>query len=120
MPALPVDTLILHGNNLDGNRGCQALRWSTQTILDRYMPVLRRLHANIFYNDHPHFHTREVDRKSAGHLWEVRHRGVPGFYVWGAKVVWRGVVYRVRGPQDVTMEIYSPYPRQTAGRRSSL
>ena len=52
---LPADALILHGNNHDSNRGCQALRWCTQMILDRWAPNLVRLHANVFYNDHPHF-----------------------------------------------------------------
>lgn len=79
--------LILHGNNHDSNRGCQALRWCTQMILDRYAPDLPRLHANIFYNDHPHFQTREVDRNSPGQLWEVGRRGRPSFYLWGACVV---------------------------------
>ncbi|HSW02510.1 MAG TPA: polysaccharide pyruvyl transferase family protein [Sedimentisphaerales bacterium] len=79
--------LILHGNNHDSNRGCQALRWCTQTILDRYAPDLPRLHANIFYNDHPHFQSRQVDRNSPGQLWEVSRRGRPGFYLWGARVV---------------------------------
>ena len=87
LSALPADTLILHGNNLDGNRGCQALRWCTQTILDRYLPELPRLHANLFYNDHPHFQTREADRNSAGQLWEVGRRGSPAYYFWGTGVV---------------------------------
>ena len=87
MPAVAADTLILHGNNLDDNRGCQALRWSTGLILDRYLPEYPRLHANIFYNDHPHFQTHEADGNSTGQLWEVRRRGTPGFYLWGTGVV---------------------------------
>jgi polysaccharide pyruvyl transferase WcaK-like protein len=94
MPAVPADTLILHGNNLDDNRGCQALRWSTQMILDRYLPDYPRLHANIFRNDHPHFQTREADRNWAGQLWEVRSRNVPGFYLWGTRVVCSRVLGR--------------------------
>jgi colanic acid/amylovoran biosynthesis protein len=82
-----MDTLILHGNNLDGNRGCQALRWTTQMILDRYLPDYPRLHANLFYNDHPHFHTREADAKSVGQLWEVRPDARVGLYLWGTRVV---------------------------------
>jgi polysaccharide pyruvyl transferase WcaK-like protein len=84
---VPADTLILHGNNHDSNRGCQALRWCTQMILDRSVPGFARLHANVFHNDHPHFETREADRNSAGQLWEVRRRGRPSFYLWGAGVV---------------------------------
>jgi polysaccharide pyruvyl transferase WcaK-like protein len=87
MPPAAADTLILHGNNLDDNRGCQALRWSTQLILDRYLPQYPRLHANIFFNDHPHFLNREADGNWAGQLWEVRRRGTPGFYLWGTGVV---------------------------------
>ena len=87
MPAVAADRLILHGNNLDDNRGCQALRWSTRLILDRYLPEYPRLHANIFCNDHPHFRSREADANSAGQLWEVRRRGTPGFYFWGTGVV---------------------------------
>jgi polysaccharide pyruvyl transferase WcaK-like protein len=93
-PALPADTLILHGNNHDSNRGCQALRWCTQTILDRYLPGFPRLHANIFCNDHPHFQTREVDRNSAGQLWEVGRRGSPAYFLWGAGVVGSRVLGR--------------------------
>jgi polysaccharide pyruvyl transferase WcaK-like protein len=89
-----MDTLILHGNNLDDNRGCQALRWSTQMILDRYLPDYPRLHANIFCNDHPHFQAREADAKSVGQLWEVRDRGLPGFYLWGTRVVCSRVLGR--------------------------
>jgi len=85
--ALPGDTLILHGNNHDSNRGCQALRWCTQMILDRYLPDLPRLHANILYNDHPHFLGREADRNSAGQVWEVGRRGSWAYYLWGAGVV---------------------------------
>jgi len=40
--------IVLHGNNFDSNRGCQALRLSTQLILDRYLPDYPRLYANIF------------------------------------------------------------------------
>jgi colanic acid/amylovoran biosynthesis protein len=93
-PAWPDHTLILHGNNHDSNRGCQALRWCTQMILDRYLPDLPRLHANIFYNDHPHFQTREVDPNSAGQLWEVGHRGSPAYYLWGTGVVGSRVLGR--------------------------
>lgn len=89
-----MDTLILHGNNLDGNRGCQALRWSTQMILDRYLPDYRRLHANLFYNDHPHFQTREADSRSAGQLWEIRDRTPPMFQLWGMRVVCSRVLGR--------------------------
>ena len=85
--ATPMDTLVLHGNNLDDNRGCQALRWSTQMILARYVPGFRQLHANIFFNNHPHFQTREADPRLNEQLWEVRCRGIPGYYVWGAGVV---------------------------------
>lgn len=79
--------LILHGNNLDSNRGCQALRLTTQMILDRYLPEVPRLHANIFLNDDPQFCDGEPDPQSAGQVWETRRRGRPGFYLWGAGVV---------------------------------
>ncbi len=79
--------LILHGNNFDSNRGCQALRLTTQMILDRYLPEAPRLHANIFFNDDPQFDSVEPDPHSAGQLWETRRRGRPSFYFWGASVV---------------------------------
>jgi polysaccharide pyruvyl transferase WcaK-like protein len=79
--------VILHGNNVDSNRGCQALRLTTQMILDRYLPQYPRLHANIFCSDVPQFHTLEPDAKSAGQLWETPRRGTPRFYFWGAGVV---------------------------------
>jgi polysaccharide pyruvyl transferase WcaK-like protein len=84
---LPADALILHGNNHDSNRGCQALRWCTQMILDRWAPDLVRLHANVFYNDHPHFLDRAADRNSAGQLWEVNRRGSLGYYLWGTRII---------------------------------
>jgi polysaccharide pyruvyl transferase WcaK-like protein len=87
LSALPAHTLVLHGNNHDSNRGCQALRWCTQMILDRYVPDLPRLHANIFYNDHPHFPGRAADGNSAGQWWEVGRRGSLGYYLWGTGVV---------------------------------
>jgi colanic acid/amylovoran biosynthesis protein len=79
--------IVLHGNNFDSNRGCQALRLTTQMILDRYLPEYPRLYANIFCNDDPQFTTNEPDEKSAGQIWETRRQGTPMFYLWGAKVV---------------------------------
>lgn len=79
--------LILHGNNFDCNRGCQALRLTTQMILDRYLPDCPRLHANIFRNDDPQFDAIEPDGKSKGQIWETRRQGTVGFYGWGAMVV---------------------------------
>jgi colanic acid/amylovoran biosynthesis protein len=79
--------IVLHGNNFDSNRGCQALRLSTQMILDRYLPDYPRLYANIFCNDDPQFVTNEPDVKSAGQIWETRRQGTPGFYLWGARIV---------------------------------
>lgn len=81
------EPIILHGNNFDSNRGCQALRLTTQMILDRYLPDYPRLYANIFRNDDPQFHSEEPDENSAGQLWETRCQGTPGFYYWGAWVV---------------------------------
>ena len=80
--------LVLHGNNFDSNRGCQALRLTTQMILDRYLPQHPRLHANIFRNDDPQFHVLEPDANSAGQLWETPRQGTPRFYFWGAGLVW--------------------------------
>lgn len=85
--AKSTNALILHGNNLDANRGCQALRWSTQAILDRYVPDLPRVHADIFCNDHPHLLAREVDTRSVGQLWEIRDRRALAFLPWGARLV---------------------------------
>jgi colanic acid/amylovoran biosynthesis protein len=79
--------LILHGNNFDSNRGCQALRLTTQMILDRYLPDYPRWYANIFYNDDPQFLSEEPDKHSAGQVWETRRQGTPTFYLWGARVV---------------------------------
>jgi len=79
--------IILHGNNFDQNRGCQALRLTTQMILDLYLPNTPRLHANIFRNDAPQFHQIEPDAKSAGLHWEIRNRSHPLFYLWGVKLV---------------------------------
>ena len=79
--------ILLHGNNFDQNRGCQALRLTTQMILDRYLPDAPRLHANIFRNDDPQFHEIEPDPKSAGLLWEIRDRYHPLLYFWGVKLV---------------------------------
>lgn len=87
MMTMATDHLILHGNNLDDNRGCQALRWCTQKILDRFLPEKARLHANIFENRHPHFSSREVDELSAGQVWETARRGIPSFYFWGSGVL---------------------------------
>ncbi len=80
-------SVILHGNNFDSNRGCQALRLTTQMILDRYLPNRSRLHANIFRNDDPQFYLHEPDPNSAGQLWETPCQGVPRFYFWGAPLV---------------------------------
>jgi len=80
-------SIILHGNNFDQNRGCQALRLTTQMILDRYIPDAKRLHANIFRNDDPQFHKVEPDPKSAGLHWEIRDQSHPLFYLWGVKLV---------------------------------
>jgi polysaccharide pyruvyl transferase WcaK-like protein len=79
--------IVLHGNNFDSNRGCQALRLTTQMILDRYLPDCPRLHANIFCNDDPQFVTHEPDGYSAGQIWETRRRGTPGFYLWGYRII---------------------------------
>jgi colanic acid/amylovoran biosynthesis protein len=79
--------IILHGNNFDANRGCQALRLTTQMILDRYLPGYKRFHANIFRNDDPQFHKHEPDPDSAGLMWETPRQGTPGFYVWGAPLL---------------------------------
>ncbi len=79
--------IVLHGNNFDSNRGCQALRLSTQMILDRYLPDYPRLYANIFCNDDPQFVTNEPDAKSAGQIWETRRQGTPAFYLWGTRIV---------------------------------
>ena len=79
--------IVLHGNNFDSNRGCQALRLSTQMILDRYLPDYPRLYANIFCNDDPQFITNEPDAKSAGQIWETRRQGTPAFYLWGTRIV---------------------------------
>ena len=79
--------IILHGNNFDQNRGCQALRLTTQMILDRYLPDAPRLHANIFRNDDPQFHNVEPDPKSAGLHWEVPDRYHPSLYLLGVKLV---------------------------------
>jgi len=76
--------IVLHGNNFDANRGCQALRLTTQMIFDRYLPDYQRLHANIFRNDDPQFHQREPDPGSAGLMWETPQQGTLGFYLWGA------------------------------------
>ena len=83
----PPAPIILHGNNFDTNRGCQALRLTTQAILDRYLPAHPRLHANIFCNEDPQFYEQEPDPKSAGQIWETHHRGGPFFYGWGAGVL---------------------------------
>ena len=79
--------IILHGNNFDQNRGCQALRLTTQMILDRYFPDVPRLHANIFRNDDAQFHSVAPDPKSAGLHWEIRDRFHPWVYPWGVKLV---------------------------------
>jgi len=79
--------IILHGNNFDQNRGCQALRLTTQMILDRFLPDVPRLHANIFRNDDPQFHHTEPDPKSAGLHWEIRDRFHPLVSLWGVKLV---------------------------------
>jgi colanic acid/amylovoran biosynthesis protein len=84
MTARPV---VLHGNNVESNRGCQALRLTTQLVLDRYLPGTPRLHANIFRNDDPQFYGRLADPQSAGQVWETPDRLRPGFYVWGARVL---------------------------------
>ena len=47
--------IVLHGNNLDHNRGCQALRVCTCMILDKYLPDYPRVHANLFVNRYPHW-----------------------------------------------------------------
>jgi colanic acid/amylovoran biosynthesis protein len=96
--------LILHGNNFDCNRGCQALRLTTQMILDRYLPDHPRLYANIFCNDDPQFHTIEPDGKSRGQIWETRRRGAVGFYGWGAMVV--------------TARLWRQFPPMRVNRRS--
>ena len=82
-----LNTFILHGNNFDQNRGCQALRLTTQMILDRYFPDASRLHANIFRNDDPQFSEVAPDPKSAGLHWEIRDRFHPLDYLWGVKLV---------------------------------
>jgi len=87
-------SIVLHGNNFDSNRGCQALRLTTQMILDRYLPEYSRLHANIFHNDDPQFSIHEPDNHSAGQLWETSHRGLPSFYPWGARVLASRVLER--------------------------
>ncbi len=58
--------IVLHGNNFDSNRGCQALRLTTQMILDRYLPDYPRLYANIFRNDDPQFTHRRAGREIGG------------------------------------------------------
>jgi len=80
-------SIILHGNNFDQNRGCQALRLTTQMILDRYLPGVPRLHSNIFCNDDPQFHEVLPDPLSANSHWEIRDRSHPLFYLWGIKLV---------------------------------
>ena len=87
MNTLSSGAIILHGNNFDYNRGCQALRLTTQMILDRYCPNMPRLHANIFRNDDPQFHEVVPDPLSAGLHWEIRDRFHPMFYLWGIKLV---------------------------------
>jgi polysaccharide pyruvyl transferase WcaK-like protein len=84
MAHLPI---LMHGNNFDSNRGCQAIRLTTQMILDRYLPDYPRWYANIFCNDDPQFLTHEPDPRSIGQIWETYRRGTPSFYVWGAKLI---------------------------------
>lgn len=94
-----VGSVVLHGNNFDSNRGCQALRLTTQMILNRYLPNHPRLYANIFRNDDPQFHTLEPDPDSAGQIWETPCQGVPRFYVWGVPLVcsrWLGRFPRMK------------------------
>ncbi len=79
--------IMLHGNNFDSNRGCQALRLTTQAILDRYLPDYPRVHANIFCNEDCQFHHREPDHGSVGQIWETHHRGGSAYYVWGTSVL---------------------------------
>lgn len=79
--------IVLHGNNFDSNRGCQALRITTQMLLDRYLPDYPRWHANIFQNDDRQFHSVVPDPKSTRLIWETRRQGTLGFYAWGAKLV---------------------------------
>jgi len=86
--------VILHGNNFDANRGCQALRLTAQMVFDRYLPGHQRLHANIFRNDDPQFHQREPDPGSAGLLWETARQGTAGFYLWGTPLFTRSLIGR--------------------------
>ncbi|MCL2005885.1 MAG: polysaccharide pyruvyl transferase family protein [Planctomycetaceae bacterium] len=79
--------IILHGNNLDQNRGCQALRHTTLMMLDKHLPNTPRLHANLFCNDDPQFHQILPDPKSAGVRYEIKDRKHPLLYLWGAKLV---------------------------------
>jgi len=44
MPALPADPLILHGNNLDDNRGYQALRAAKERTAQEVATAKQSLH----------------------------------------------------------------------------
>jgi colanic acid/amylovoran biosynthesis protein len=79
--------LILHGNNIDGNRGCQALKWCSQQILGRHLPDYQYQYANLFRSPQPERPLPEMSEPMAAPLWEVRRRGVPSFYIWGAGVL---------------------------------
>lgn len=81
--AIPI---FLHGNNFDSNRGCQALRLTTEAILARFLPELTPVHANIFYNDNPMFADSERV-PCPKQLYEIKRERNLAFYLWGTNIV---------------------------------
>ena len=77
--------IILHGNNFDSNRGCQALRISTKIIIDHFLPNHPFVHANIFQNTHPQFLSNLEDRETQ--VFEVKKERNLAFYWWGTLIV---------------------------------
>lgn len=94
--------LILHGNNFDSNRGCQALRISTEIIFDRYLPNQPRIHANIFKNAHPQFLKSPAGKEEQ--IFEIHKERNLWFYLWGINIVGCRL-WHLEAPMKVTQRI---------------
>ena len=82
--------ILLHGNNRDSNRGCQALNISTVLILDRFFSNSPRIYTDIFRRPEPD--TFRNDDSPEETIAEVDSRRDLRFYLWGAG----GVTRRLR------------------------
>lgn len=79
--------IIIHGNNHDSNRGCQALKISTARILDRFFPESPRIYANVLHDEQTMY--LDSAERSNPEIFEMHAQRDMRFYLWAANTIAR-------------------------------